>query len=371
MDGGSRFKYARAIIHDLEQCEITSMSKPAEDSSDYPMIDEDAVDLIKRMLQDMQLCTAEDTITSVTKAGEGNMNVVLRVSLADRAQTDRSLIVKQSRPWVAKYPSIQAPEERIVAELDFYRRVQGTADVASALPKLLSSDVERRTIVMEDLGSASDFMSLYASSEDPVETSAVFDQAINWLARLHRVPINSSAGSEVGCDKLRELNHAHLFVIPFQPEAVDLDSVCVGLQSESNFIREDDKLRAAMITLGQQYLSQGQFLLHGDYYPGSWLKTDAGFRVIDPEFCFAGPVEFDLGVLAAHWIFCGAAADRSTIDRVCKAYGDQSTDDRLVGQFAGGELIRRLIGVAQLPLVANLSQRLQWLNAARSLVLDP
>jgi len=341
------------------------MSKQTEHSSDYPMIAEDTVDLIKSMLQDMQLCTAEAAVTSVTKAGEGNMNVVLRVSM-----NDRSLIVKQSRPWVAKYPSIQAPEERIVAELDFYRRVQETANVTAALPKLLGFDIERRCIVMEDLGAASDYLSLYESGVDPAETDAVFEHAINWLVHLHQVPVDRSANADVGCDKLRELNHSHLFVIPFEPASVDLDSVCVGLQRESDVIREDDNLRAAMTTLGQQYLAEGQYLLHGDYYPGSWLKTAAGFRVIDPEFCFAGPVEFDLGVLAAHWIFCGATADRSTIDRVCKAYGEQAADDHLVAQFAGGELIRRLIGVAQLPLVADVSQRLQWLNAGRSLVLD-
>ena len=129
-------------------------------------------------------------------------------------------------------------------------------------------------------------------------------------------------------------------------------------------------MRAAINALGKQYLSDGQHLLHGDYYPGSWLKTDAGFRVIDPEFCFAGPMEFDLGVLAAHWIFCGAAADHSTIERVCRAYSETAVNDELVAQFAGVELIRRLIGVAQLPLAVDLSQRLAWLKVGRSLVLN-
>ena len=342
------------------------MSKQTErEASDYPLIDEDAVDTVKHLLRDMQLCKDSDSIASITKAGEGNMNVVLRVRIADK-----SLIVKQSRPWVAKYPSIAAPEERIIAELDFYQRVKDAAEVTAALPSLLGFDVDRRTIVMEDLGAASDYLSLYRAGDRPDETAAVFDQAINWLAHLHCVPIDPAAKTGVGCDKLRELNHAHMFVIPLQGDSMDLDSVCEGLQSESDFVRDDDNLRAAISALGQQYLSDGQHLLHGDYYPGSWLKTDGGFRVIDPEFCFAGPIEFDLGVLAAHWIFCGAVADRSTIERVCRAYGETEVNDRLVAQFAGVELIRRLIGVAQLPIAADLSQRLLWLKAGRSLVLD-
>ena len=52
--------------------------------------------------------------------------------------------------------------------------------------------------------------------------------------------------------------------------------------------------------LGALYLQDGTSLLHGDYFPGSWLQTAAGVRVIDPEFCFFGPPEFDVGVLLAH-----------------------------------------------------------------------
>ena len=343
-----------------------AMSNPSEHKpGDYPLIDENAVNVIKDILRGMQLCDDTDTIASVSKAGEGNMNVVLRVHIADK-----SLIVKQSRPWVAKYPSIEAPEERIVAELDFYQRVKEADEVTAALPKLLGFDIDLRTIVMEDLGAAMDYLSLYEVNDDLEESNAVFEQAIHWLSHLHQVPLNLSDGACVGCDKLKDLNHAHMFVIPLQSDSIDLDSVCQGLQHESNFIREDHELHAAIGALGKQYLSDGQSLLHGDYYPGSWLKTAAGFRVIDPEFCFAGPVEFDLGVLAAHWIFCDATSDRSTIDRVCKAYGESSADARLVAKFAGVELIRRLMGVAQLPLDADLNQRLQWLKAGRALVMD-
>ena len=128
-----------------------------------------------------------------------------------------------------------------------------------------------------------------------------------------------------------------------------------------------------MKQLGEIYLeadvSKGgsKVLLHGDYYPGSWLKTEAGFRVIDPEFCFCGPREFDLGVLAAHWIFCGGKADSSTIDKVIQASvadadGANQVARHLVLGFAGAELVRRITGVAQLPLDADLDMRTQWID---------
>lgn len=353
------------VARRFEKYKNEVMSTQPTHSGDYPLIDENTAAGIKALLQDMNLCQADEQIRSISKAGEGNMNVVLRVRIGDK-----SLIVKQSRPWVAKYPSIEAPEERIVAELDFYQRVKDAPHVTTALPSVLGFDIDRRTIVMEDLGAASDYSILYSLKMDADTTTAVFEQATDWLSRLHQVPIESTSDSVVGCDRLRKLNHAHMFAIPLQSDAGDFDSVCEGLQAESDFIRQDKPLGEAIGVLGEQYLAGGQTLLHGDYYPGSWLQTANGFRVIDPEFCFAGPAEFDLGVLAAHWIFCGASPDRSTVDRVQQVYGSSSVDGKLVAQFAGVEIVRRLIGVAQLPLSADLGQRVSWLNTGRSLVVD-
>ena len=144
----------------------------------------------------------------------------------------------------------------------------------------------------------------------------VFAEALRWIACVHRLPIDEATATKLGCDELRRLNHEHIFSIPLlEPPTVALDDVCVGLDQASRDVRSDPSIRVAMSRLGEIYLagqsdpSAERRLLHGDFYPGSWLRTDAGFRVIDPEFCFAGPVEFDLGVLSAHRIFCQSPAD--------------------------------------------------------------
>ena len=113
-------------------------------------------------------------------------------------------------------------------------------------------------------------------------------------------------------------------------------------------------------------------LLHGDYYPGSWLRSDAGFRVIDPEFCFAGPPEFDLGVLTAHRILCQPKPARDFVSRTCSQYesrGGPAVAHQLVEGFAGAEILRRLLGVAQLPIAADLETRLRWLDLGREMVI--
>jgi 5-methylthioribose kinase len=62
--------------------------------------------------------TSHEKILHMEKPGEGNMNFVYRVTT-----NARSLIVKQSRPWVEKYPQLEAPIERIDVEALFYQLI--------------------------------------------------------------------------------------------------------------------------------------------------------------------------------------------------------------------------------------------------------
>ena len=324
--------------------------------ANYKLLSVDEPNDVLAALVSLEVCDADECLTSITIAGEGNMNLALRV-ITDQ----RSVIVKQSRPWVEKYPGIAAPEERILSEINFYGYVADLSDVRAAMPSVLGASPSQRLLVLEDLGQASDYASLYSSAADSAEVDKVFEQAINWVALLHRYPIDPT--ESVGCKPLRELNHQHIFSIPLMdPPATDLNQVCEGLTAVSRELCADAKVQQVMASLGEVYLNDdGGVLLHGDYYPGSWLKTESGFRVIDPEFCFAGPQEFDLGVVAAHWIFCGGKADSTAIDRVCQTTTSDVSAE-LVKGFAGAEIIRRLIGVAQLPLDAGLSRRTEWLN---------
>ena len=169
---------------------------------------------------------------------------------------------------------------------------------------------------------------------------------------------------------MRELNHEHIFSLPLEPEnGLDLDSLTPGLGQVARGLQADDAYVARVIALGALYLAvDGPSLLHGDFYPGSFLGTEEGVKVIDPEFAFPGPPEFDLGVLSAHLILAGEHS--SSLDRIAAHYA-RPLDRRLLAEFAGVELMRRLLGVAQLPLAAELEQKREWLELSRSWLLQP
>jgi 5-methylthioribose kinase len=330
-------------------------------SCPFPLISMEDHRSIQSAMDQLGIWHPSEDITSVDRAGPGNMNLVLRVTT-----NLQSVILKQSRPWVEKYPQIAAPSERILAEIDFYDRVSCNPSVTGRMPRVLAVCEPLRLMAMEDLGQAGDYTDLY--SHHDVQQIPI-GQAMAWLADLHSIPVAGNR-AEIGNRSLRELNHAHIFVIPLsEPPAIPLDPICEGLEQLARGLRADTTLGKTAQKLGDRYLGVGKHLLHGDFYPGSWLRTDRGFRVIDPEFTFAGPVEFDLGVLAGHRILIGGGVDSpELIADAYESHGGRVVEPELLRQFAGMEVIRRLIGVAQLPLDATLDHRQGMLDIARVLL---
>ncbi len=322
-------------------------------------------ELVADLLKRQAIFEPQETLVRLQPAGEGNMNVTLRAE-SDR----RSVIVKQSRPFVAKYDSIPAPLERIEFEAAFYRLTESHQQVSGQMPRLLAWLPTHYVLVLEDLGPAADATCLYADYPQ-VQLPDVIASLVMWLKTLHELSKKSVDVASLDNRALRQLNHAHIFQIPFlDAPAIDLDSVCPGLSAATQTLRTDDSLRRACLELGELYLSEGDFLLHGDFYPGSWLLSDRGAMVIDPEFCFAGPAEFDLGVLLAHLQLIGCQSPLGAIqDLVADAPVYAQLSWTLVSRFAAVEVLRRLLGVAQLPLTMNLAARAELVQSAHDELL--
>ena len=105
-------------------------------------------------------------------------------------------------------------------------------------------------------------------------------------------------------------------------------------------------------------------MIHGDFYPGSFMSRGAEVFVIDGEFAHRGLPEFDLGVLMAHLLL--ARAEPELLAEIDRAYERPVRfEPKLVRQFCYVEVIRRLIGIAQLPLTLSLDERVALLEQAR------
>ncbi len=327
----------------------------------FPWLDATDVAGLRTFLAQRGWLSSGESLIACERAGDGNMNLTLRV------RTDRrSLIVKQARPWVEKYDHIAAPWERGESERWFYERVGAIPAVATHVPRLLASDPDARVLVLEDLAGARDCTPAYAGER--LEPGAVDE-----LARVLRALHDGTAGDPPGPAfnrAMRELNHLHCFVVPFdRSNGLTLDRFEPGLASAATALAADASLRARVEEMGARYLDAGGPLLHGDWFPGSWLRTAGGLRVIDPEFCFQGEREIDVGCGVAHLVL--ARQPPATAQRFLDAYG--ACDVAATARYAAVEVLRRLIGVAQLPIAPSDGWRSALLARARdaALVGDP
>lgn len=294
-----------------------------------------------------------ESVLAAEVAGQGNMNYIARV-----VTNLRSFVLKQARPWVEKYPDIPAPFDRALMEAEFYRLVDNTS-AASFMPKVHWVDGESRVLCLEDLGTLGDFTNVYRGVEiDPEELKHL----CQFLSLLH------CSRSSLANREMRALNHFHIFVFPFRQEnGLNLDKVTPGLEQIGRIVKSNPVLERRVAALGEIYLSDGDYLLHGDYFPGSWLRGAAGVKIIDPEFGFSGPREFDLGVMLAHFLISGM---ENATASVCACYSHwRDLDRQLVHGFAGAEILRRLLGVAQLPISFALERKQKLIDHAVQMVL--
>ncbi|MEO1049749.1 MAG: phosphotransferase [Bacteroidota bacterium] len=318
---------------------------------------------LSQYLAQLDFLADNEELLKLEKPGEGNMNLVIRV-----ITSHRSFIIKQSRPWVEKYPTIAAPSSRAQIEGLFYHTVSGIAPIQKRIPSLLASDPNSNILILEDLGATSDFTHLYNKGIDLKADQA--DLLTDFLLQLHQQVNKETTDKVITNLEMRKLNHEHIFHFPFLIDnGLDLDQFIPGLQAATSDLLADGKLAERAEEIGKHYLADGNTLLHGDYYPGSWLNSEQTLYIIDPEFCFFGFKEFDLAVFLAHLILSNQPS--SLIKRVIERYENQMTIDiSLVNAFVGTEILRRLIGVAQLPLELDLKEKTDLMNTGRDLMLS-
>ena len=180
-------------------------------------------------LRDQGWLATDDAVRDVSPAGEGNMNCAVRVTTATA-----SFILKQSRPWVEKYPHIEAPPERVLREGEFYELVETRGTVAGMMPRLLGFSRKSLMLKLEDLGPAADYTWMYRGSAIAEQD---LDHLVGYLSALHAGFTEFERKGAFSNRAMRQLNHEHIFHIPLVPNDLDLDSITEGLQSAADELK--------------------------------------------------------------------------------------------------------------------------------------
>ena len=324
------------------------------------------------------------TVLRTALAGEGNMNLSLRIqtavapagAAAPQAEGDKgggdtesgSWVLKQSRPWVQAYPEYAAPVERVGVEAAWYAVANGIPSIQHMVPSLAGVSRRFAAILCQDLGKASDFTPLYdvegTASQERGALLAQLPHTARFLGGLHSGTRGATKAFTRNTE-MRQLNATHMYDIPFSttnPMLAALDSCEEGLRQAALDTVRCAAATAAAAQLQARYLAdtpaaQQPVLLHGDFFFGSWLLTPQGVFVIDAEFAHVGDAEFDVGVALAHMAI--AQVPLSVVQRWLHEYrtaaaqldanAAESLRAPLLAKYAAVEVIRRLVGVGQIP----------------------
>jgi 5-methylthioribose kinase len=311
------------------------------------------LEIEKYIKKELNIFSSDEKILNIKVPGEGNMNIVLRIN-----SNKKSFILKQSRPYINKYPDIKNSEKRIIVENEFYELIK-KSEINKFFPNKIQFIEKDFILILEDLGKCKDMSYLYSSK---TINEHHFNSLIYILKSIHQTKVKSFPTNS----SLKKLNHQHIFILPFEKNDFPLDDIQNGLKKLSTYITNDLNLNGIVKKIGDMYLKVGKTLLHGDYYPGSWMEKDENVYVIDPEFSHIGFKEFDIGVMGAHLTMI--TEKEEYLKKIIKAYSGD-IDKSLFYKVSGIEIIRRIIGLAQLPLNMSLTVKEKLLNISKKMIL--
>ena len=81
---------------------------------------------------------------------------------------------------------------------------------------------------------------------------------------------------------------------------------------------EDKELECEAAKLKMDFMTRAQSLIHGDLHTGSIFINEETTMVFDPEFCFYGPMGYDIGNVVANMIFAWLNGDAYGNEEFCK-----------------------------------------------------
>jgi len=325
-----------------------------------------------------------------TEIGDGNLNYVFRVV---NNSTNQSVIVKQAGPQARISDSflLSTDRNRIETEV-LILEAEKTPDL---VPVVYLYDEIMNCCIMEDL---KDFQIMRKELIAGKKFLFFADQISTFMAE------NLMRTTDFILNPKEKKNYQKQFINPelceiteelvFTEPFIDFKNQNILTPGNEEWIEKefykDEELHFKVAQLKQQFLTQGQALLHGDLHTGSIFINEKSIKVIDPEFAFYGPIGYDAGNIIANltfaWSRFAVLRDDSftdwaenTIRNTIQLFREKSLKilaeskepfakyetvlvtfvDKIIKDsisFAGLELSRRIIGLAKVADITTIEE---------------
>lgn len=350
----------------------------------------DVIDYIQEKTQFFK----QDEVLNCQEIGDGNLNYVFRISNNSGASVIVKHSGKETRAKSGRF--IDVDRNRIEAEILIHQEKLAPGLV----PKVYDYDPIMCCCIMEDLKEFEILRSaLLQYKIFPYFAEQISDYLVSILLPTTDVCLNHKKKKAL----VKKYSNPDLCEISEQLVYTEslLNSSgknsCINIMEKfvQKEIYEDKKLHLEGAKLKFDFMEHAQSLLHGDLHSGSIFASEVKIKVFDPEFAFYGPMGYDIGNVIAHLIFALIHSEatqtdipskkhfrdwinetiRSIIDMFSKKFKESFyciVEDELsktegfmeyylegilsdAAGTCGMELIRRIVGVAKVKEITNLT----------------
>jgi 5-methylthioribose kinase len=311
---------------------------------------------------------------SVTEISDGKINHVYRVN-----GESKTVIYKQAVPYARTVgETMPLPLDRVRVEarvLQEYDRI-----LPGSAPQVLLLDEDMAILVTEDMAPMEvgrtallNGIESVRFTKDVAEFSAqtIFYTSDFYLDPMVKKELNASLMNP----GMRQLTEELVFDKPFNFHESNYFEA--GLKNDVLFLSQDQKLRKEVAKLKHKFMTKADALIHSDLHSGAIFVDENKTVVFDTEFSCFGPFGFDMAHFIANLFLNGIGSPEYEYKRYQQAletwyafsakfselWRNESAEpytqidgylsdlleeifSDMLG-YAGCELIRRAIGIAQ------------------------
>lgn len=340
------------------------------------------IDTLKKALKEDIALFAEGNV-EIIEIGDGNINRVFRATI----DNGDAYVIKYAPAQANISSSISLNPSRGKIESEYLKEVGRL--MTAYVPAVVDYSEKSHCIIMQDLSAQ------YKVLQRELAAGNVYDFLAPQLAEY--VATTGYAFSDFSLSsakkaamrkrfsnpKLCALTERLVFTEPYENCSNNSFSD-VNRAFITQEIYLNPKITDSAKRLKKVFMGCPQSLIHGDLHFGSVFVGEKDIKVFDPEFCFFGPIGYDLGVLFAHFLLhysYQAVTKKEKAESICAWLKQQAVcllttfesrflkqagcdagtskerervirtflDDvfRTTAGFAGTECVRRIIGLAK------------------------
>lgn len=266
---------------------------------------EDAIEYAKAKVPQKQWDVGSMTCKEI---GDGNLNYVFKVSDAK----GNSVIIKQAGriARISEDMKLDPDRNRIESEI---LGLQGKL-AAGYVPEIYFYDTVMSACGMQDLSD-------HAIMRTAMLEHKIFPKFAEQISTFMAQVLMGTTDIVMDHQEKKALQRKFI-----NPELCDISEALVYTEPYNDelhrnnvfapiadFVKEklydDEELHCEIAKLKMDFMTRAQSLIHGDLHTGSIFINEETTMVFDPEFCFYGPMGYDIGNVIANMIFAWVNGD--------------------------------------------------------------